>query len=146
MSKDKGGPKPPPKPNKKIIPSPPKAPTIGDKVRAGQLLSGYLRKIAQEQTEFVKGPDGDIMVSKAEALARLMFKLALGWDEENIKTGVIKVHNPSSGMIALIWDRIEGRSVPLAGGDKDRRTLPRKVSEESKNRLNRMVSDNGNTD
>ncbi len=147
MSDNKGKPKPPPKPNKKIIPSPPKAPTIGDKVRAGQLLSSYLRRIAQEETEFVAGPDGDVMVSKAEALARLMFKLALGWEEDDVKTGKKKVHNPSAGMIALIWDRIEGRSVPLASGDKQGRTLPKKVSEESKNRLNRMVTgDNGNID
>ena len=75
----------PPKSNKKIIPSPPKAPTIGDKQRAGRLLSEHLRKIAQEETEFVIHPDGDRMVSKAEALARLMFKLALGYEE--IKDG-----------------------------------------------------------
>ncbi|KKL21842.1 hypothetical protein LCGC14_2441390 [marine sediment metagenome] len=144
MSKDK--PKPPPKPDK-IIPPPPKAPTIGDKARAGRLLSQHLRKIAQEETEFVEGPDGDVMVSKAEALARLMFKLALGWEEDDVKTGKKKVHNPSAGMIALIWDRIEGRSVPLVGDGKEGRTLPTKVSEESKNRLNRMVTgDNGNTD
>ena len=147
MSKDKDGPKLPPKPDKKIIPSPPKAPTIGDKIRAGQLLSNHLRRIAQEETEFVAGPDGDKMATKAEALARLMFKLALGWEETIYKKDgdrVTKMHNPSAGMIALIW---EGRSVPLASGDKQGRTLPKKVSEESKNRLNRMVTgDNGDTD
>ncbi len=151
MSKDKDGPKPPPKPDK-IIPPPPKAPTIGDKARAGRLLSEHLRKIAQEETEFIKGTsNADRMITKAEALARLMFKLALGWEEEitNVKTGatITKAHNPSAGMIALIWDRMEGRSVPLVGDGKEGRTLPTKVSEESKNRLNRMVTgDNGNTD
>ncbi len=138
MLENKDGPKPPPKSNKKIIPSPPKAPTIGDKQRAGRLLSEHLRKIAQEETEFVIHPDGDRMVSKAEALARLMFKLALGYEE--IKDGgKVVVHNPSAGMIALIWDRVEGRSVPLVGDGKQGRTLPNKVSEESKNRLNRMT-------
>ncbi len=142
MSKNKDGPKPPPKPDK-IIPPPPKAPTIGDKARAGRLLSEYLRRIAQEQTEFIKGPDGDVMVSKAEALARLMFKLALGWEEDDVKTGKKKIHNPSAGMIALIWDRIEGRSVPLAGDDRQSRALPKKVSEESVRRLNQQAT-NGN--
>ncbi len=146
MSENKDGPKPPPKPDKKIIPSPPKAPTIGDKQRAGRLLSEHLRKIAQEETEFVKHPDGDRMVTKAEALARLMFKLALGWEEIIYKKGdekvtKIKIHNPSAGMMALIWDRIEGKSVPLVGDGKQGRTLPNKVSEESKNRLNRMVTE-----
>lgn len=148
MSKDKDKPKPPPK----IIPSPPKAPTIGDKARAGRLLSEHLRRIAQEETEFVKGTsDADRMITKAEALARLMFKLALGWEEEqeNVKTGVTitKVHNPSAGMIALIWDRIEGRSVPLVGDGKQGRTLPTKVSEENKKRLNRLATgDSGSSD
>ncbi len=140
MPKDKGGPKPPPKPDKKIIPNPPKAPTIGDKQRAGRLLSEHLRKIAQEETEFASHPDGDRMVTKAEALARLMFKLALGWEEDDVKTGKTKIHNPSAGMIALIWDRIEGRSVPLAGDDRQKRTLPKKVSEESKRRLNELAT------
>lgn len=147
MSKDKDGPKPPPKSKEKLIPAAPKAPTIGDKIRAGRLLSEHLRKIAQEETEFVTHPDGDKMVTKAEALARLMFKLALGWEEENLKTGIIKVHGPSMGMIALIWDRIEGRSVPLTGGDKDKRTLPKKVSEENKKRLNKLATgNNGSSD
>ncbi len=151
MSKDSEGPKPPPKPNKSI-PAPPKTPTIGDKARAGRLLSEHLRKIAQEEKECIKvTSDADRMITKAEALARLMFKLALGWEEKitNVKTGVTitKAHSPSAGMIALIWDRIEGRSVPLAGGDKDKRTLPKRVSEESKNRLNRMTTgDDGITD
>ena len=142
MPKDKDGPKPPPKPEKKLIPAAPKAPTIGDKARAGRLLSDYLRRIAQEQTEFVEGPDGDIMVSKAEALARLMFKLALGWTEDDVKTGKKKVHNPSAGMIALIWDRIEGRSVPLTGDDKQKRTLPNKVSDENLKRMNKLATGN----
>ena len=141
MPKDKDKPKPPPK----IIPSPPKAPTIGDKAHAGRLLSDYLRRIAQEETEF--NLDDDKMITKAEALARLMFKLALGWTEENVKDGKKKVHNPSAGMIALIWDRIEGRSVPLADGDKQKRTLPKKVSEENKKRLNRLATGgDGGTD
>ena len=143
MLENKDGPKPPPKPDKKIIPSPPKAPTIGDKQRAGRLLSEHLRKIAQEETEFVKHPDGDRMVTKAEALARLMFKLALGWEEVTYKKDdekITKIHNPSAGMIALIWDRIEGRSVPLVGDGKQGRTLPKKVSEENKKRMNLLAT------
>ena len=139
MSKDKDGPKPPPKPDKKVIPSPPKAPTIGDKARAGRLLSEHLRRIAQEETEFADCPDGDKMVTKAEALARLMFKLALGYEVVS-DSGKTIIHNPSAGMIALIWDRIEGRSVPLTGNEDKKRTLPKKVSEESRRRLNILAT------
>jgi len=148
MPKDKEGPKPPPKPEKKLIPAAPKAPTISDKARAGKLLSGHLRMIAQEDTEFVVGPDGDKMATKAEALARLMFKIALGYEETIIKSGksgeaieITKVVKPSAGMIALIFDRMEGRA-PAANENLDKkRTLPNKVSDENKKRLNNLATD-----
>lgn len=137
MSKDKDGPKLPPKPNKKVIPNPPKAPTIGDKARAGRLLSEHLRRTAQEETE--TQPNGDL-ISKSEALVRLMWKIALGYTEFDVKAGKDIVHKPSAGMIALIWDRVEGRSVPLAANDGQGRTLPKKISDENKNRLNKLAT------
>ncbi len=139
MPKDDKGPKLPPKPEKRIIPQAPKAPTIGDKAHAGRLLSEFLRRIAQEKTEFVKGPDGDVMVSKAEAMSRLMFKIALGYEETNVKTGVIKVVKPSAGMIALIFDRMEGRAAPTNLNEDKKRILPKKVSAENKKRLNELA-------
>ncbi len=139
MSQDDKGPKLPPKPEKRIIPQAPKAPTIGDKAHAGRLLSEFLRRIAQEKTEFVKGPDGDAMVSMAESMARTMFKIALGYEEEDIKTGKIKVVKPSAGMIALIFDRMEGRAAPTNLNEDKKRTLPKKVSAENKKRLNELA-------
>jgi len=139
MPKDNEGPKPPPKPKKRITPAAPKAPTISDKARAGKLLSGHLRMIAQEETEFVAGPDGDKMATKAESLARLMFKIALGYEEVDVKTGKNKVIKPSAGMIALIFDRMEGRA-PAANENLDKsRTVPNKVSDENKKILNDLA-------
>jgi len=112
---------------------------IGDKIRAGTLLSSYLRRIAQEETELVKAPDGERMGTKAEALARLMFKLALGYREEDVKTGVEKIVGPDRGMIQLIWDRIEGRAAMTNDNLRKRRKLPAKVSDANKQRLNDML-------
>jgi hypothetical protein len=143
-------PKPPPKPEKKI-PAPPKAlkqmlpklPSLaGDKIRAGRQLSSFLRKIAQEETENVTGPDGEVLMTKAEALARRMFQMALGYSEFNVKTGKTVYFGADKGMIALIWDRMEGRAVATDDSDAKKRTLPKKVSEANKQRINDMVKAN----
>ena len=120
---------------------------IGDKIRAGTLLSTHLRKIAQEKTEFIDGPDGDQMGSKAEALARLMWKMALGY-EETTDDGKITIHFPDRGMVQLIWDRMEGRAAPVNENLIKKRALPKKVSDENKKRMNELATggNSGDTD
>lgn len=135
MPDKKDKPLPPPKPEKK------KSTMLGDKQRAGRLLSSHLRKIAQEETQLVKDPEtGDRMATKAEALARLMFDMALGYTAVDAKSGLETVHAPDRGMISQIWDRIEGRAGPVNDTDAKKRSLPRKVSDENKKRLNNMAA------
>ena len=139
MPKDKEGPKLPPKPEKRIIPKAPKAPTIGDKARAGRMLSEFLRRIAQEKTELANVDGDDILVTKAEKMARNMFKIANGYTEHDIKKDKDIVHKPNAGMIALIFDRMEGRAAPTNLNEDKKRTLPKKVSAENKKRLNDLA-------
>lgn len=144
MEKPDDGPKLPPKPEKRITPEPPKAPkapTIGDKARAGRMLSEFLRRVAQEKTELTDGTalEDGVLITKAEAMARNMFKIALGYDEVIAnQAGVLitKKIKPSAGMMALIFDRIEGRAAPTNLNDDKKRTLPKKVSAENKKRIN----------
>jgi hypothetical protein len=91
--------------------------------------------IAQECTEL--GPEEN-MVTKAEALARTMFTLALG-SKEIDKHGVEIISVPDRGMIALIWDRIEGRAAQTDSADDKKMTVPKKVSAENKKRLNSLA-------
>lgn len=138
--KNKPDPPPKPEPRKKEKQNT----LIGDKIRAGTLLSSHLRKIAQEETELVKGPDGDAMATKAEALARLMWKMALGYEETNIKDGELGVdivHAPDRGMMSLIFDRVEGRAAPANENLKKKRKLPAKVSDANKDRMNKIAKD-----
>ena len=141
-------PKPPPKRQPKKNPPPPKAlkemlpkkPSLaGDKIRAGRQLSTFLRKIAQEKTEFMEGEDGEAMMTKAEALARKMFELALGGKVYDVKKGKDVILPPDRGMIALIWDRMEGRAVATDDSDMKKRKLPKRVSDANRDRLNEMV-------
>ncbi len=144
MASKKSRPDPPPKPE----PKKKQNSLIGDKIRAGVVLSTKLREIAQEGTEFDNRPDGGGMITKAEALARLMWKMALGHTTkvEVADKGIIEtIHAPDRGMIQLIWDRIEGRATPVNDNLHNKRKLPAKVSDANKDRLNNMAKeDNAN--
>jgi hypothetical protein len=112
-----------------------------EKGKATKLLTAKLKDILAEQTE-VEEVDGQmLMVTKSEKLARLMVKMALGYKEEVIRTSEGKtvvdtiVHQPHSGMIGLIYDRIEGK-IPVAKEEEAvTRTLSDRVSEQGRNRI-----------
>ena len=116
------------------MPQPPKekAPEMGSKKRAGNLLSSFLRAIAQEQDK-----SG---VCKAEALARLIWNKALGYKEVVEDADGVEVtitNDPDKDMIKLVYDRMEGK-VSNAEETSDReRSLPDKVSDTNRDRLNK---------
>lgn len=111
----------------------------GHRTRAGRLLSNFIRQIAEEETELISHPEhGDIMATKAEALARLIWKKALGYKEEKTdKEGLVQAyhHAPDKQMAGLIFDRMEGRT-PMTVGDSDgKMTTAERVSEQGKKRI-----------
>ncbi len=111
----------------------------GHKTRAGKLLSGYIRLIAEEVTEMVSDPETgeDRMATKAEGLARLMWKKALGYKEVNIVGGepVETTYHADKFMMGMLFDRMEGRA-PVTVGDSDgKMTTAERVSEQGKKRI-----------
>ena len=115
------------------------------KQRAGVILSNLLRNIAEEETEFHKGIDGDDrMITKAEALARLVWKKALGYVEKTINTDgqeLETVHYPDRVYAAMLFDRLEGRVAAVGEGKKEKRTIADRVGEQSKKRINEIAKD-----
>lgn len=118
------------------------------RTKAGKLLSKFVKEIADEETELVHDPEtgGDRMATKAEALARYMWKAALGFTEEEEvykegkKVGIKSIKKkPDKTFITMIWDRLEGRVIPTADKDKDNKaTIADRISEQGKIRLNAM--------
>lgn len=115
----------------------------GKKTRAGQLLSAFLRQIAEEPTELIKDGGEDRIATKAEALARQMWKDALGYreivpviDKDGKTIGSNEViHAPNRAMMELVFNRIEGRA-PIAVQEGDEKiTVTERVSEEGKKRI-----------
>lgn len=111
----------------------------GKKVTAGKLLSKFIREIASEihDDPVIKARGEEaVMVTKAEAIARLMWKAALGYEESvdvyknGVKVGVRpEVHKPDKTFIGMIWDRMEGRAAMIdAKSGSDKAFLHEKVS------------------
>jgi len=109
--------------------------------KAGMLLSQFIRTIALEKTELSKIDGEDQMVTKAEALARLVWKKALGYVEQRVEEGnLIDIkHSPDKTMIGLLWDRMEGRAPLMNPDKKDRRSIADRVSEQGKKRSNKIA-------
>lgn len=113
-------------------------PDKAHRTKAGQLLSKWLRQIAEEETEFIKDDDGeDRMVTKAEAVARLIWRTALGYSEVKIENGkeITTNYPPNRAMMNLLLDRIEGRAPVSTDMGKKKRSVADKVSEQGAKRI-----------
>jgi hypothetical protein len=123
----------------------------GMKTRNGMLFSRCLRDIGREQTELA-GDDpetGDTkLISKIEALARKMWELALGWEEEiyvkvkgsEEKELKIKKHKPDVPVLKELLERLEGK----AGADTKKdphKPVNERIREQSKDRINALTDE-----
>lgn len=113
-------------------------PNHGIRTKAGQLLSAYLRQIAEEKTEMITVDGEDRMATKAEALARSIWRDALGYKEKVMDKDsklVELVHLPVRAAQAIVFDRIEGRAPASTGEGAGKLTAAQKVTEQSKKRI-----------
>lgn len=117
--------------------------THGKKTRAGKLLSGCLKMIAEEVTEF--DTTSDRMISKAEALSRIIWRDALGYEEID-KSGITHIHRPDKACIGIVFDRIEGRAQTAISEGDGKLTAADKVSEQGKKRINDITDASNQTD
>jgi len=123
----------------------------GKKIVAGKLLSKFIKEIASEIHDDpvikAKGEEA-VMLTKAEAIARHIFKLALGYEEEvdvldkaGKKIGIKPVrYKPDKWAINVIWDRMEGRVGQAdAKSGSDKAKLHDKVSGLGAKRVNQIA-------
>lgn len=123
------------------------------KIVAGKLLSKFIREIASEIHDDpiirARGEEA-VMLTKAEALARYMWKAALGFEEDEdvykagVKIGIKRIiRKPDKTFIGMIWDRMEGRAAMIdAKSGSDKASLADKVSEQGKKRLGQIAKSN----
>ena len=101
-------------------------------------LTQYIREIAEEPAENGEG-------TQAEVLAREMWRIAQGYDEE-LTSGKIKKHPPNRAMMTTIMDRLEGKAaIKDMKDDKRKATIADKVEEQSRKRLNALAKQTGSS-
>ena len=117
---------------------------LGQKARAGRLLSEYIRAIGCETDQVVdpdtpKGcaPRMPRMVSKAEALAYHIWRKALPHTDDDGNK-----HEPDIRYIHIVLERAEGKAGTVAEEKSDtRESVPEKVSRLGVERLNRLAEE-----
>lgn len=121
--------------------------------KASKLVTEFIRKIAAETHPDPlitgEGIDDARMVTNAEALARYMWKAALGYKETvevlDKNTGQVLgtkevVCFPDKAYITLLYDRLEGRVPTVEVKETDSKpSVADRVSSEGKNRLNNLA-------
>ena len=114
----------------------------GEKQRAGRALSELIRAVGQEKTEVVLDdgpcPGPPRIISKAESLARYIWKKALPHKDDNGD-----MHEPELEYVRITLDRSDGkpgtpRQIDESTGQE---SVPDRISRLNKERLNTLAAD-----
>ena len=101
-------------------------------------LTKHLRALAAE----IETTDNSFnLITRAEMLAMVVWKKALGWIEPAKKQGEVVlvkevIHKPESWAIQLIYERLEGKAPQATPDEKGRLTAAEKVTELVRTKLN----------
>jgi hypothetical protein len=115
---------------------------MADKINPQRLLTDFLRNVGCEETELVTVDGVPVMVSKAEALARRLYLMALGGsvEQKNDKGEIVTVtFEPSIPAAKLIREWTEGKPSEnkTVAGTKGKR--PERFDKNTGNRLSRVL-------
>jgi len=103
-------------------------------------LTTEVRKLAEEAFSVT---DDGTPLTRAEALARLLWNMALGYSEKvRDEDGTLKtvIHPPVAWSVQYLYERLEGRPQTAIAEDDTRIRAADKVRELSKQRLNKMAA------
>ena len=99
-----------------------------------------MRKLAEEAFSVT---DDGTPLTRAEALARLLWNMALGYSEKvRDENGTLKdvAHPPVAWASQFLYDRLEGRPQTAIAEDETRVKAAERVRDLSKQRLNKMAA------
>jgi len=115
------------------------------KTKAGIKLTKILKTIMAEETEVYTDEDCcPVMITKAEKMIRTMVAIALGLsymeiDDKGIET--TKHHPPDRRMMEVIFDRTDGRAIPVPAEANRDLSVSERVDEQARRRINNAGDD-----
>lgn len=113
------------------------------KNKAKRLLTSYLNSVGQEETEVVSINGIPKPITKAEALARRLWLMALGGIEEFIDDDgqtLTRIYKPDRKAVELILAYLEGKPPVNKPGDKgSNRQKPHGFTSDTKHRLSEAL-------
>lgn len=104
---------------------------------SSKALTGHLRALSKEAESIAD--DGEI-ITKAEALAMLLWQYALGWEEADPDDpNKTVMHRPAQWAIQMVYDRLEGKAPAAIEDGSGTMTAADKVSELAKTSVNALT-------
>jgi hypothetical protein len=109
----------------------------GRKLKATKTLTQLLRRLGDEAHTV---DDEGAVLTKFQALAKMIWDKALGYTEEIPETGESIIHKPDKSYVNTILERVDGKVAPAVASDgKKKATLADRIGEQSKVRLNALA-------
>jgi hypothetical protein len=107
----------------------------GNKNNVDQVLSEFIRGMANETVE-----DGG--KTRAEILAEIVWKFALGWVED-CGEGKTKIWPPAKWAIDLVYERAEGRPAQVGDSGNKKVDVSERIGQKTIDRLNKLAEVSG---
>ena len=120
---------------------------MADKNKAKRLLTGYLNAVGHEETETVSIDGAPKIITKAEALARRLWLMALGGKEEFIDDNgqtIECIHKPDRKSAELIISYLEGKPAMQTPSKTQDREKPHGFTSDTASRLSETLDLGGN--
>ncbi len=110
------------------------------RARANRLVSKYITEMATVKDVCIDDGEEARMCTRAEKLAEIIWKNALGYTEKNPKSGTEIVYGPSLSYMKMLLERMEGK-VQDVSATKSKKSIADRVKDTTKLKLNKMAED-----
>ena len=108
------------------------------RAKANRLVSKYITEMATVKDACIDNGEEARMCTRAEKLADIIWKNALGYTEKNPKSDTEIVYGPSISYMKMLLERMEGK-VQDVSATKSKKSLADRVKDTTKSKLNKMA-------
>ena len=111
---------------------------VNKRAKANRLVSKYLTDMAKLEDACIDSGGEVRMCARAEKLAEIIWKNALGFKELDIKTDKEVIHPPSISYMRMLLERMEGKVQDVSATDS-KKSIADRVQETTKKKINEIA-------